>query len=60
MNLTGDTVPYRSEFKLISNDPAELGISDSTKFPVRAKALWHNDDTKCIGTFVYIKKFSVQ
>ena len=57
INFQNRTNSYEGEFRLISNDPAEFGITDSTAFPVYMKVRWEHDMTRCSGNYIKILEF---
>ncbi|MFT3908288.1 MAG: hypothetical protein QM737_02595 [Ferruginibacter sp.] len=44
----------QQQTKLISNDPANLGIDSSTIFPVAMNIEWAIDSTKCVDRYIII------
>jgi hypothetical protein len=55
INFDGETQPYTGDFKLIDN-AADLGISESDKFPIYAKVQWKPDTTN-VCNHIIITKF---
>ena len=50
INFNGDTAAsYEDPFFLISNSSLELGITDTTTFPVRMRVDWVKDTAICDG-----------
>lgn len=62
INFHNDTAKYSEPYYRIDDDSttmALLGISDSTKFPVRMKVNWVKDTTGCgtAGSYILITGF---
>jgi hypothetical protein len=50
-----DTVtPYAASYKLITNNWEELGITDSTVYPVKVLITYTPDADRCNGQFITI------
>lgn len=56
ITFANDPKPYSADFKLISNPNQDLGISDSTTFPMNVKVVWEKDTVRCSGQFIQIKR----
>lgn len=56
INFLNETEPYEGEFYLISNNPADLGISDTAKFPLFVRVSWKKDSISCVNNKVTITK----
>lgn len=57
INFNGDTASYKGEFYIISNNPAEFGITDISDFPIFVKVDWQKDTSACINNRIIITKF---
>ncbi|MBS3913863.1 MAG: hypothetical protein KG003_05150 [Bacteroidetes bacterium] len=57
INFQNHVNSFDGEYRTISNDPAEFGITDSTAFPVYMKVRYAIDTTKCDGNFIKILEF---
>jgi hypothetical protein len=57
INFSNNTNSFDGEYRLVSNDPVELGIDDSTVFPVYLKVRWEIDRSRCDGNYITIKEF---
>lgn len=49
INFKGETQPYKGEFHLIRNNPSELGITNTSTFPIYIKVDWTLQATGCAG-----------
>lgn len=56
INFLNETQSYKGEYYLISNVPADLGISDTAKFPLFVRVNWKKDSISCINNKVTITK----
>ncbi len=45
ITFNGETKPYTSEFRLISNNGIDIGIIDRDTFPIYVKVDWKEDIT---------------
>ena len=49
INFNGDTATYKDPYYLITNSSQQLGITDTTSFPIRMQVDWVPDTTICDG-----------
>ena len=45
ITFNGETKPYTGDFRLISNNTADIGITDRDTFPMFVKVDWKEDKT---------------
>lgn len=55
ITFSDTTEPYAATYKLVRNNWEELGITDSTEFPLRVHILYTVDSASCDGKFITIK-----
>lgn len=60
ITFTDDPAPYSSDFKLLSNSIEELGISNSTQFPIYVSVVWEEDTSRCKGYFIKLKAHKIR
>lgn len=57
INFNGDTQSYKGNFFLVSNTASQLGITDSTIFPVYVQVDWVKDTVACMANTITITRF---
>lgn len=59
INFKGETQPYRGEFYLIQNSPAEFGIDSNSVFPMYVKVDWTSEGCTvgALGNLIKITKY---
>jgi len=60
LNFNGDTHSYEGNYFLVSNTPSQLGITDSTTFPVYMQVDWVKDTLACLSNTITITRFVKQ
>lgn len=64
INFIGETQSYKEPFYLITNNPSELGINNSSTFPIYIKVDWTQEGVGCasggIGNIIKITRFKKQ
>ena len=56
ITFNGETKPYVGTFFLIDNNPADLGIGATERYPILVKVDTANNPLKCSNNFVNIIK----
>jgi hypothetical protein len=59
LNFNGETEPYKGDFYLVDNKPSELGITETTKFPVYIDVAYNHLE-KCNGAYITITGFKLK
>ncbi|MFN5252049.1 MAG: hypothetical protein ACOVQJ_10940 [Bacteroidia bacterium] len=54
ITFSDTTEPYAAAYKIVRNNWEELGITDSTQFPVKVQILYKVDTASCDGKFITI------
>ena len=60
INFNNETSSYIGEYYLIDNNPGEIGISDSSKFPIYISVDWIKDTLTCPQQHIKITKFKIK
>lgn len=54
ITFSDTTTPYAATYKLVTNNWEELGITDSTVYPVKVFITYRPDADRCNGQFITI------
>lgn len=58
ITFSDNAAPYSADYKLLENNPEDMGIKQGTQFPIYVELDWVDAD-KCSGKYIRMKQMKI-